>query len=78
MSERSRPRRGMFLYEIASPVSPAVRIGRPKTSMTLRSALSLSELTHLAISSRVSWRLETSVMLKFRSVKSPVKKFGIV
>ena len=70
---------GCFYFENASsPVSPAVRIGRPKTTMTLRRALSLSELTHLAISSRVSWRLETSVMLKFRSVKSPVKKFGIV
>ena len=78
MSERIQSRRGMFLFENASPVSPAVRIGSPKTTMTLRSALSLSELTHLAISSKVSWRLETSVMLKFRSVKSPVKKFGIV
>ena len=59
-------------------VNPAVIRGRPNTIMPFNRLLLLRLLTHLAISSKVSWRLLRSVMLKFKADTVPVRKFGIV
>ena len=59
-------------------VKPAVMRGKPKTIIPFRRLLLLKELTHFAISSKVSWRFPMSVMLKFKVDRAPVKIFGIV